>query len=49
MKKPVDKDAEAQRIGRLIALFIQGTISPQEHGELDAWVAESDENMRLFE
>jgi ferric-dicitrate binding protein FerR (iron transport regulator) len=49
MKKPGDNDAKAQRIGRLIALFIQGTISPEEHDELDAWVAESDDNMKLFE
>jgi ferric-dicitrate binding protein FerR (iron transport regulator) len=49
MKMPPDKDAEAQRMGQLIALYIQGTISPQEHDELDAWVAESDANMRLFE
>lgn len=49
MKKPGDNDAMAQRIGQLIALFIQGTISPEEHNELDAWVAESDDNMKLFE
>jgi transmembrane sensor len=49
MKMPPDKEAEAQRIGELIALYIQGTISPQEHDELDAWVGESDANMRLFE
>jgi ferric-dicitrate binding protein FerR (iron transport regulator) len=49
MKNKGDKDSEAQRVAYLIALFIQGTISPEEHDELDAWVAESDDNMKLFE
>lgn len=49
MKTPGDNDIKAQRIGYLIALYIQGTISPEEHDELDTWVAESDENMKLFE
>jgi len=36
-------------IARLIAGFIRGTLSKNEHDELDEWVAASDENMKLFE
>jgi ferric-dicitrate binding protein FerR (iron transport regulator) len=39
----------AYRISRLIAGYIQGTLSTKEHDELDEWVAASDENMKLFE
>lgn len=38
-----------ERIAYLIAGFIQQTLKPQEHYELDRWVEESDENMLLFE
>lgn len=42
-------DQEAQRVARLIAGFIRGTLSRNEQVELDEWVAASDENMQLFE
>ena len=41
--------AKAQRIAFLIAGFLQHTLTPQEHDELDAWVGESDHNVLLFE
>ena len=46
---PNYSDQEAQRIARLIAGFIRGTLSRNEQLELDEWVAASDENMQLFE
>ncbi len=42
-------DEEAHRIARLIAGFIRGTLSKNEHEELDEWVAANDDNMQLFE
>lgn len=46
---PNYSDQEAQRVARLIAGFIRGTLSRNEQLELDEWVAASDENMQLFE
>jgi hypothetical protein len=40
---------KAMRIACLIAGFIQQTITPKEHDELDEWAGESDDNMLLFE
>ncbi|MEO8584022.1 MAG: hypothetical protein ABI415_09515 [Flavitalea sp.] len=37
------------KYGMLIARSMGNRISPEEEKELDAWLAESDENMRLFE
>ena len=42
-------DAEAHRIARLIAGYVRGTLSKNEHDELDEWITVSDENMQLFE
>jgi transmembrane sensor len=42
-------DAEAQRIARLVAGYVRGTLTKKEHDELDDWVAANDENMELFE
>jgi len=42
-------DKEAYRIAMLIAAYVRGTISKKEHDELDAWVAASDDNLRMFE
>lgn len=42
-------DQGARRIAFLIAGYIRGTISEQDHDELDDWVNESDHNMKLFE
>ena len=42
-------DQGAHRIAFLIAGYIRGTISEQDHDELDDWVNESDHNMKLFE
>jgi len=39
----------AEKIARLIAGYIQKTLTSEEHDELDTWVNESDDNMRLFE
>lgn len=44
-----DMDQPAYRIAYLIAAFIRNTITEKEHDELDDWVNESDDNMRLFE
>jgi transmembrane sensor len=44
-----DMDQPAYRIAYLIAAFIRNTITEKEHDELDNWVNESDDNMRLFE
>jgi ferric-dicitrate binding protein FerR (iron transport regulator) len=50
---PIHKDNQplegAYHVARLIAGYIQGTLNPKEHDELDEWVAASDENMKLFE
>ena len=42
-------DEEADRVARLIAGYIQGTLSEKDHDELDAWIVSSDENLQLFE
>lgn len=42
-------DEKALRIASLIAGYIRHTLTAEEHDELDEWVGESDENMRLFE
>lgn len=44
-----DMDQPAYRIAYLIAGFLRNTITEKEHDELDDWVNESDDNMRLFE
>lgn len=41
-------EPDPQRVAYLIAGYINGTIDELEHDELDAWVAENDDNMRLF-
>jgi transmembrane sensor len=41
--------AQAYRTAFLIAGFIRKTLTPEEHDELDGWVAASEENSRLFE
>ncbi len=38
-----------ERIEFLIAGFFNKTLSPEEHDELDAWVEQSDENLKYFE
>lgn len=40
---------EARRVARLIAGFIAGNLTKQDTETLDEWIAESDENMLLFE
>lgn len=42
-------DAEAYRVAYLIAGYLQHTLTPAEHEELDRWVEASDRNMQLFE
>lgn len=49
MKYSTNQFAKAERIAVLIVRFLLGTITPEDHNELDEWVAESDDNMRLFE
>lgn len=44
-----DLDAQAYRSAYLIAGFIRGTLTDNEHVELDNWVNENDQNMQLFE
>jgi transmembrane sensor len=39
---------DASRGGYLIAGFIRQTLTTEESEELDEWISESDENMRLF-
>jgi hypothetical protein len=39
----------AMRISRLITGYIMGTLTPEEHDELDEWVGANEKNMRLFE
>jgi transmembrane sensor len=46
---PNHSDEQAFRIAYLIAGYIRKTLTVAEHDELDAWVEESDENMKLFE
>jgi transmembrane sensor len=41
--------AKAERIAFLVFLFIRKEISQEEQLELDNWIAESDENVLLFE
>ena len=43
------QDEKALRIASLIAGYIRHTLTAEEHDELDEWVGESDDNMRLFE
>jgi transmembrane sensor len=43
------QDEKALRIASLIAGYIRHTLTAEEHDELDEWVGENDENMRLFE
>lgn len=38
-----------KRIAYLISGYVQQTLTEREHNELDAWVEESDDNMKLFE
>jgi transmembrane sensor len=42
-------EAEAQRIGWLVAGFVQQRLNDAERDELDAWLTASDENQILFE
>jgi transmembrane sensor len=42
-------EEKAHRIAALIAGYIHTGLTAAEHNELDEWVGESDENMRLFE
>ncbi|TWI83253.1 FecR family protein [Lacibacter cauensis] len=42
-------EAEAQRIGWLVAGFIQQRLNEAERDELDAWITASDDHQRLFE
>lgn len=42
-------DKEAHRVAYLIAGYIRNTLTNAEHEELDDWVNESDNNMKLFE
>lgn len=42
-------DKEAHRVAYLIAGYIRNTLTENEHIELDDWVNESDNNMKLFE
>src|ERR1051326_5410244 len=49
-KNPYENmDQAAHRIAFLIAGYIRGTITEKDHDELDAWINESDQNMKLFE
>lgn len=42
-------EAEAQRIGWLVAGFVQQRLNDAERDELDAWITASDDNQVLFE
>ncbi|HVM87926.1 MAG TPA: FecR domain-containing protein [Puia sp.] len=44
-----DEVEKARRVAYLINGYTSQTLSVAEHDELDAWVEESDDNMRLFE
>lgn len=44
-----ENNQSPQRISYLISSYISGSISPEEHDELDIWVGASDDNMRTFE
>lgn len=46
---PGNMSEHGQRIAYLVAGFIRHTLTEKEHDELDAWINESDENMKLFE
>lgn len=50
MKKVPDNNSEANayRVAYLVAAFIRNTLTDDERNELDEWVTDSDENMRLF-
>lgn len=41
--------AQAARIAYLLAGYIRKTLTRSEHDELDDWVADNDDNMKLFE
>lgn len=41
--------AESARIAYLLAGYIRKTLTRSEHDELDDWVADNDDNMKLFE
>jgi hypothetical protein len=48
--RDIDRQEErAHRIAALIAGYIHQALTPEEHQELDLWVSEHDDNMRLFE
>ncbi|MBA2328386.1 MAG: hypothetical protein H0V91_02075, partial [Flavisolibacter sp.] len=50
MNNDINQSEEhAKRIGYLVAGFINETLTPEEHDELDRWVEESEANMMLFE
>lgn len=38
-----------QRINYLVNAYIDGSITSEEHDELDIWVGSNDDNMRAFE
>lgn len=40
---------QTSRLAYLIAGYVRKTLTTPEHDELDRWVTESDENMKLFE
>jgi ferric-dicitrate binding protein FerR (iron transport regulator) len=44
----IKKIQQAHRTAYLVAGFIRQTLTRAEQQELDAWITESDENMRLF-
>lgn len=44
-----DNHSQGQRIAYLVAAYVNHTITEAEHDELNAWVEESEANMRLFE
>src|SRR6266480_3564813 len=48
-EKDKQDEEEARRIAGLIVSYLRGTLTPEEHNELDEWVAGGDGNMRLFE
>lgn len=41
-------EEKAYRVAYLVAAFIRNTLTDDEREELDQWVTESDENMKLF-
>ena len=44
-----DNNEASYRINYLISSYIKGSITPEEHDELDTWVGANDDNMRAFE